>query len=140
MKYRFTTHYRRLSGNLGICSSDSRPEITVAPPPAFKGPEGIWSPEDLFVSALESCFFLTLLFYLKKDQVELLEYESRAEGMLESVDGNLQFTRVDLYPRLVVNAEKDLGDLVKMAETGCLVARSVRCPVHVHPEIKALAH
>lgn len=37
------------------------PVIDAGAPPEFKGREGNWSPEHLFVASLNSCYTLTLL-------------------------------------------------------------------------------
>ena len=138
MELHFKTKYRQTSGNQGIAELDGRPSLEIAPPPAFKGPEGFWSPEDLFVSAVETCYFLTLLFLLKKNQVTLVEYSSQADGLLESIDGQMRFTRLDLYPRIVVE-HGDAAEIEKLlheAEAGCLVAASIKTEIVLHPEIE----
>ncbi len=137
MKMHFKTNYRWTHESRGIVElGEGRTDLEVAPPPQFKGPEGLWSPEDLFVSSIETCFFLTLMFHLKQNKIELVEYSSRADGLLERVEGNLCFTQVDLYPRVVVkNAAEKMAELLEKAEKGCLVARSVKCAINLHPEI-----
>lgn len=137
MKLHFKTKYRQTSGNQGIAELDGRPSLEIAPPPAFKGPEGFWSPEDLFVSAVETCYFLTLLFLLKQNKVTLVEYSSHADGLLESIDGQMRFTSIDLYPRVVVEQGEtsEIEKLLQQAEAGCLVAASIKTKIVLHPEV-----
>ena len=43
-------------------SSPDKPDLTVATPPEFKGGvPGVWSPEDLLVASVASCFAVTLI-------------------------------------------------------------------------------
>lgn len=136
MKLHFKTNYRWKESNLGEVALEGRPALEVAPPPVFKGPEGMFSPEDFFVSAVETCFFLTLVFEIKRANVKLLEYESKADGLLERVDGQMRFTQVDLYPKAVIEGDpEEMKELMERAEKGCLVAHSISCPIHLHPEV-----
>ena len=70
----------------GLLSSLDKPNIEVATPPEFRGHVGIWSPEDLFVTSVNSCIMTTFLYYAERESVEFLSYESEAEGILEEVE------------------------------------------------------
>ena len=39
-----------------ILKADDLPEIVSAPPPAFGGPGGTWSPEELLDASVADCF------------------------------------------------------------------------------------
>lgn len=134
MKFKFKTHYQWEKENIGQATPEDGPSVAVAPPPVFKGPKGLWSPEDLFVSSLETCFFLSLLFVLKKSEVKLLSYRSEAEGVLERVDGNLKFTLVTIRPTLTIEGdEATMRTHLEQAHHGCLVSNSVACEVAIEP-------
>ncbi len=134
MKLKFPTRFHWEKDNIGQAEPGEGPAVTVSPPPVFKGPPGNWSPEDFYVSALETCFFLSLLFFLKKSEVKLTSYHSEAEGLLERVDGNLCFTRVTLRPTLSIEGSEDeMRDLLDKAHAGCLVANSVKSEVVIEP-------
>ena len=48
------------SGRTGLAKSDSAPNaIHFTAPPQFGGLEGRWTPEDLLIAALASCFTTT---------------------------------------------------------------------------------
>ena len=138
MQMHFKTEYRWTGESRGMVElGEGRQDLEIAPPPAFKGPKGLWSPEDLFVSSIETCFFLTLMFYLKQNKVQLFEYRSRADGLLERVDGKMWFPQVDLYPVLVSDSDPSkVEELMHSAEQDCLVARSVKTRIVLHPEIE----
>src|SRR4030095_14675555 len=48
----------------GQIRGPSLPAVTVGAAPEFKGREGIWSPEHLFVASLNTLFLLTLALCL----------------------------------------------------------------------------
>lgn len=118
---------------------ESRKEIEVATPPEFGGHEGIISPEDLFVSSANVCFMTTLLGTIKNMGVELISYESDAEGILETVDKMKVFTKIIIRPRIKA---RETEDKIRMtlghAEKRCLVANSMKTRVIIEPQIEAL--
>src|SRR4030095_10905943 len=54
----------------------SLPAVTVGAPPEFKGREGIWSPEQLFVASLNTCYMLTFLAIAENSKVALVSFSS----------------------------------------------------------------
>ena len=52
-------------------SPDGLPAVTVASPPEFGGPGGLWSPEHLFVAALASCYMTTYLAIAERSRLEV---------------------------------------------------------------------
>ena len=51
---------------LGLISSIDKPSFKVATPPEFKGHPGTWTPEDLFISSVNSCIMTTFLYFIEK--------------------------------------------------------------------------
>jgi hypothetical protein len=50
----------------GVSTANGKPPIDVATPPEFQGHEGIWSPEDLFVSSVNACVMMTFLAFAER--------------------------------------------------------------------------
>lgn len=120
----------------GTMRSPSKPDMRVSSPPEFKGEPGVWTPEDLFVSALESCTMATFLAYSDRSGIPLVSYRSEAEGLLEMVERQLVFTKVVVRPVIVVaeaGAVPGAREAIHKAHQRCLVANSVRCTVLVEP-------
>lgn len=114
-------------------------EIKVATPPEFGGHEGIISPQDLFVSSANACFMTTILGTMKNMGVELISYESEAEGILETVDKLKVFTKIIIRPKIKANAgEEQIRLILKHAEKRCLVVNSMKSKVIIEPEIEAV--
>jgi len=111
---------------------------TLAAPPEFKGHEGIWSPEDLFVASINVCVMTTFLAFAERAGLAFTSYESEAEGTLELVDGKFQFVTVLLKPKITLKPGEDVGkakDLIAKAEANCLISNSVKTKVTVEATI-----
>jgi len=118
---------------------ESKQEMEVATPPEFGGHEGIISPQDLFVASANVCFMTTLLGTLKNMNVELISYESEAEGILETVDKLKIFTKIILKPKIKAKStEEQIRLILSHAEKRCLVMNSMKTEVIIEPEIEAV--
>lgn len=134
----YRTSIEWLENRAGMARSEGKPEMRVSSPPEFKGEAGVWTPEDLFVSAVESCTMATFLAFAHRKALPLVSYRSEAEGVLEFVDGRLKFTRVVVRPAIVVEEEGALPlaqELVSDAERHCLVANSLLTEVKVEATV-----
>jgi len=101
--------------------------------------EGIISPQDLFVASANACFMTTLLGTVKNMGVELVSYESEAEGILETVDNLKIFTKIIIKPRIKAKETEDKIRLIlNHAEKRCLVVNSMKTQVTVEPEIESV--
>ena len=110
-------------------TSPGLPSFQTAPPPEFDGPGGAWSPESLLCASLADCFVLTFRAIARAARLEWLHLECRVEGILERIEGTSQFTRYKTLARLQVRAGTDLAkahSLLERAESGCLIANSLR--------------
>jgi organic hydroperoxide reductase OsmC/OhrA len=71
--------------------------------------------------------------------MEFLGLELLAEGQLGKPEGKLRFTEIVLKPTLDIAQREDLeleNRLLEKAEQGCLIARSLVCPVHLEPLVR----
>ena len=117
---------------------ESKQEIEVATPPEFGGHENIISPEDLYVSSANVCYMTTLLGTVKNMGVELISYESKAEGILETVDKLKIFTKIIIRPKIKAKETTEkIMMILKHAEKRCLVANPIKTQVIIEPEIEA---
>ncbi len=84
----------------GTLSASEHPTVEIGNPPAFKGTADVWCPEDLLIGALNACLMLTFLYQMRRRQLEVLAYESSAQGTLEHRDGKHRVTRITVQPRI----------------------------------------
>lgn len=136
--YLYHTSVRWTEQRKGLISCAGKPDVQVATPPEFKGHEGIWSPEDLFVAAANICLMTTFLAVAERAGLAFSSYESAAEGRLELVEGKFQFTEITLKPVITLKAVADAAkakELIEKAEANCLISNSMKAPVHLEATI-----
>ena len=127
----------------GTMSSDVlETVIEVATPPQFpKGMEGIWSPEHLFVAAINSCLMTTFLSIAENSKLNFSVFESKAVGKLENVDGKYLMSEVVLKPVVSVVSERDKEKalrLLQKAEAACLISNSVSSKIVLDPIVQVI--
>ena len=114
--------------------------IEVATPPEFpKGMQGIWSPEHLFVAAINSCLMTTFLAIAENSRLVYNSFESKAIGKLELIDGKYIMSEVVLKPVVVLSNEEDREKALKVlhkSEAACLISNSVKSKITLEPEVK----
>lgn len=138
--FTYQTQLQWLENRAGKLKSEGKPEFRVASPPEFKGETGVWTPEDLFVAAVETCTMTTFLAFASRKQIPLISYSSHAEGWLEFKDGGYQFTKIVIRPEIVVRNAEAITDAEKTihdAHDNCLIARSIKADVTLEPLISA---
>jgi peroxiredoxin-like protein len=112
--------------------------LPSAPPVEFGGPGDAWSPEQLLLAAIDSCFLFTLRAVAQASRLEFISLEVASEGTVDRRDGGLAFTEIVLRPRLLVRAGTDQGralGVLEKAKRTCLVSASLSTAVRLEPEI-----
>jgi len=116
-------------------SSPGKPELEVATPPEFKGGlAGVWSPEDLLVASVASCFAVTLVAVLERRDLPLRELNVTGTGHVTARDdGRFGFVAIELTAtartdELSVEAVRHAA---RYAERACLVSMALDVPLHI---------
>ncbi|MBX3332435.1 MAG: OsmC family protein [Nitrospira sp.] len=136
--YMYQTAVKWTEQRKGVMSCAGKPDVQVATPPEFKGHEGMWSPEDLFVASANVCLMTTFLAVAERAGLAFSSYESTAEGRLELVEGKFQFTAITLKPTITLKSAADAGkakELIEKAEANCLISNSMKATVTLEPVI-----
>ena len=126
------------SEGYAVISVAGIPELRTAPPADFGGPGDAWSPEDLLMAAVETCFLFTLRAVARASKLEFESLELSGEGTLDRKDGATRFTEIVLRPRLKLPAGADRDKAMRVlekSEKACLVTASLSTPVRLEPEI-----
>jgi peroxiredoxin-like protein len=137
--YMYQTAVKWTEQRKGLMSCAGKPGVQVATPPEFKGHEGIWSPEDLFVGSANVCLMTTFLAMAERAGLAFSSYESTAEGRLELVEGKFQFTTITIRPSITLKAEEDVvkaKELIEKAERNCLISNSMKATITLEPVIR----
>jgi organic hydroperoxide reductase OsmC/OhrA len=131
---RFSSRARWQEGRLLGLSAPGKPPLTVATPPEFKdGIPGIWSPEELMVGALASCYELTLVAIAEKLGVPLGKLAVDATGHVERGRDGYGFTVIELEVTVETDPdhEAQARKAASLAEKHCVVGRALEVPVHI---------
>lgn len=112
------------------------PALGVATPPAFGGPEGTWSPEELFVASAGSCLLSTFFYFTERFSIVVIECSSASKGTMEKTSQGLRFTGMDVSIMITVPDEEAAGKvkalrLKEKIEKYCPVSASLACPVRI---------
>src|SRR6185369_10576219 len=139
-EYFYSTDVEWSGAREGELSASALPRLHVDAPPEFKGHEGSWTPEHLFVGAVNSCFMTTFLAIAENSKLDFLGFSTAANGKLENLPGQgFQMTEITLRPRLVVANARDLERatrILEKAERHCLISNSIKTAVHLEPDVQ----
>lgn len=138
--YFYTTNVEWTGERHGDLHAPTLPGLSVDAPPEFKGHDGVWTPEHLFVGALNSCFMTTFLAIAENSKLDFVSFASKATGKLEKDDEHgLVMSLVELRPLLTIRNARDADRaerILKKAEKHCLIANSVKTRIRLEPAIR----
>ena len=120
------------------------PEMPFSAPPDAQGEAGVFTPEDAFVAAANTCVMLMFVWACERFRLQLLAYECRAEGTKRiELDRTEQFVRLQLEPIIRIAAGAEPPAVVEArarralqaAQKYSLVANSVKAELVIEPRI-----
>jgi organic hydroperoxide reductase OsmC/OhrA len=123
------------------------PEMDFSAPPDAQGHAGVFTPEDAFVAAANTCIMMMFVWATERFKLHLLSYQCRAEGTkLIELDRTEIFTHLRLYPIIQVTADGEKTAVVEArvrralqsAQKYSLVANSVKSEIIVEPTIEVV--
>jgi organic hydroperoxide reductase OsmC/OhrA len=126
------------SGRAGLVKANGSPTaIHFAAPFEFGGIEERWTPEDLLLAAIASCYTTTLITLAAKAGVELTDLQVEVRTSLCRSQAGYAIDAIELRPSVKI-AAADGGralELIRQAEKLCLVSRSLSVPVKCVPQL-----
>ena len=142
-EYFYSTEVEWTKERQGDLRAPILPDLHVDAPPEFKGHDGAWTPEHLFVGAVNSCFMTTFLAIAENSKLDFRGFRTAANGKLENLPGQgFQMTEITLRPQLLVANARDLERatrILEKAERHCLISNSIKTAVHLEPEVQVAA-
>jgi organic hydroperoxide reductase OsmC/OhrA len=136
--FRYETSTEWIGRRRGRINTPGKPEVVVASPPEFRGEEGYWTPEHLFVAAVETCTMTTFISLAERRGIVFDRYSSEAEGLLEFDGTGLRFTKIVIRVEVIVPEQQDTeAVLAVLDEThdSCLIGRSMLTEVVLQPQV-----
>ncbi len=117
------------SGRYGMAKADSAPNVVhFTAPPEFGGLEERWTPEDMLLGAVASCFTTTFRALAEYSKFEYTDLEVEAEAPVRKADKGYTIGEIALRPRLTVASEELRGRALQLLEKTkalCLVSRAL---------------
>ncbi len=96
------------SGRTGIAKSSSAPNaIHFTSPPAFGGLDGRWTPEDLLLCAIASCYTTTFRALAENSKFEYTDLQVEVEGSIGKAETGYSFGEILIRANLIVPQEAD---------------------------------
>jgi organic hydroperoxide reductase OsmC/OhrA len=130
------------AGRTGLAKSNSAPNsIHFAAPPQFGGLEGRWTPEDLFLGAIASCFTTTFRVLAEYSKWEYIDLQVEAWGTVEKAASGYSFSGIVLRPVLKIVGEPERERalrLLQKANTLCLVSRALAVTQAFEPVVEVV--
>jgi organic hydroperoxide reductase OsmC/OhrA len=137
--HRYEVHTHGTADRRVALESSGKPSLSVAAPPDFRGGvRGAWSPEELLVGSLATCFELTLTSIAEHVRLPLHAVEIDATGHLEGKAGRYHFVAIELDARVVTDPEReqDVLDLAELVRERCIVENALKTPVSLDLEVE----
>jgi organic hydroperoxide reductase OsmC/OhrA len=132
------------SGQTGLAKTESCPNaIHFTAPQEFGGVDGRWTPEDLLITALASCFTTTFHAIAGYSQFEYVDLAVEGEGIVQKTARGYCFTGITLRPCLTIAKEEQRargGVLLEKTKELCLVSRALAVEQKFEPRIEIGKH
>jgi peroxiredoxin-like protein len=127
------------SGQTGIAKCDSAPNaLQFTAPVAFGGLEGRWTPEDLLLNAIASCYTTTFHVVAEHSELAYSDLEVEVEGIIQKTGSGYSFDEIIIRPTLAIGGEQEKMQalrLLEKAKTLCLVSRAVSVRQKFQPHL-----
>ena len=134
--YKTVTEWK--GSHIGEVRLSNGPVLPFSAPPSSHGLEGVLTPEDAFVAALNTCYMLMFIWSVERLKIDLVSYTCEAEGHVEEfLDRTSTFDKVTLRPRIVVRGcdEERVRRALELAGKYSLVWQSIKANVTLEPDI-----
>ncbi len=132
------------SGQTGIAKSESAPNaIHFTAPPQFGGLEGRWTPEDLLLTALASCFTTTFHAIAEYSKFEYTDLAVETEGIVSKTDTGYCFREMIIRPSLTIPSEEQrerATSLLHKTWALCLVSRALATAQKLETRVEVSQH
>jgi len=130
------------SGKSGSLMSDCAVKsIQFTAPPRFGGAEGRWTPEDLLLGAIASCYTTTFGALAEYSQLKYFDLAVEVRGTLRKVERRYCFGEVAIRPRLMLvdgKEEQRALRLLQKAAATCMVSRLLSAEPAFEPQVQIL--
>lgn len=130
-----------IGGHKGHIKMENGVELDFSAPPTLHGHPDVLTPEDAFMAAINTCYFMMFIWATEKFKIDLVSFECEASGkVIEFMDKTSIFKEVVLKLKIVARntTPEKINSVIKSARKYSLVAESIKAEVKIEPEIKII--
>jgi len=134
--YRNKVEWR--GNHLGHTWCQNGVDMDFSAPPDLFGKPDVFTPEDAFLAAANTCYHMMVVWAMERFRIELISFECEALGEVEElVDRTSWFKKVILSPRLAVRgkSEEVVKRALDMALKYSTICQSLKSEVRIDPTI-----
>jgi organic hydroperoxide reductase OsmC/OhrA len=128
-------------GHKGHIKMENGVELDFSAPPTLHGHPDVLTPEDAFMAAINTCYFMMFIWATERFKIDLVSFECEAIGkVIEFMDKTSIFKEIVLKLKIVARntTPEKINSVIKSARKYSLVAESIKAEVKIEPEIKII--
>jgi len=117
---------------------DDKQQLTVSAPEEFGGEPGTVTPEDLQSGALNSCYLMTFLFFVRRKDLGVARCKCETTATLEKGREGWNFKLFTIRAEADLDADQDAGAVRKTmerAKEACFVSQALNTTIELEIEI-----
>ncbi len=137
----YKNHSKWIGGHKGHIKMENGVELDFSAPPSLHGHPDVLTPEDAFMAAINTCYFMMFIWAAERYKIDLVSFECEASGKVaEFIDKTSIFKEVVLKLKIIARnttAEK-INSVIKSARKYSLIAESIKAEITIEPEIKII--
>ena len=139
--FRYSAHASQLPRKRVRLTATGRPPLEAATPPEFRGgTPGMWSPEDLLVASVVSCYSLTLDAIAMQRDISIRRLAVDGVGhVTRRAEGRIGFVVIELRVELTVESglEEAAKRAAQAAKRACVVGHALEIPIELELRVQS---
>ena len=135
--YRNRVEWRR--EHLGHTWCQNGVDMDFSAPPDLFGKPDVFTPEDAFLAAANTCYHMMVVWAMERFRIELVSFECEAQGEVEELmDRTSWFKKVTLSPKVVAKGkpEEVVKRALDMALKYSTICQSLKSEVSINPTVE----
>jgi organic hydroperoxide reductase OsmC/OhrA len=130
-----------IGGHKGHIKMENGVELDFSAPPSLHGHPDVLTPEDAFMAAINTCYFMMFIWATERFKIDLVSFECEAVGKVtEFMDKTSIFNEIVLKLKIVARntTTEKINSVIKSARKYSLVAESVKAEIKIEPDIRII--
>jgi organic hydroperoxide reductase OsmC/OhrA len=127
-----------IGGHKGHIKMENGVELDFSAPPTLHGHPDVLTPEDAFMAAINTCYFMMFIWAAERFKIDLVSFECEAIGkVIEFMDKTSIFKEIVLKLKIAARntTPEKINSVIRSARKYSLVAESIKAEVKIELEI-----